>query len=573
MLRAFYIFLVIAALSAIGVWLADNPGQLVMHWRGYEIRTSFVIGIALLAFVAFLALFIYRLFVSAMSSPAELTRYFHDRRQKKGFLALSRGMVAVAAGDAGDAKRFAKDARELLDAPEMTLLLSAQAAQLEGDDKAAAGYFRQMMVSPETEFLGLRGLFVQAKRAGDRDEALKIARRAFKLRPNTPWAAQAVFELEAAEENWNAALEVLDAELSAKLIDRDKARRRRAVLLTARAQEAEVAAHMQAGDARRKAFGRAYRLASEALSLVPYFPPAMALAVRAAAATGRARKAMSLVRDGWAHEPHPDLASAWLEMVEGESAYDRLSRAQELEKLAPDHSESHILVARAAIGARDWQGARKALDMFTGPSAEETPTRRVCELMAEIEEGEFGNRGSSRGWLSRALHAPDDPQWVGEGYRSPRWSPINPVTGEFDALVWATPAVRLPASGMPGGAAAAPEDVRETVVTEAVEPEPFSAPGDDARDVTEKVRSPVSQPAASPAGADKPSPEKTESKPDNKVAEGVAGPKKGPAKDAPKDTSKDEPKKDDPLVIVPPVPDDPGPEGDEDVAQEGSTRW
>ena len=560
MLRAFYIFLVIAALSAVGIWLADNPGQLVMHWRGYEIRTSFVVGIALLAVVSFLALFIYRLFVSAMGSPAELTRYFQERRQKKGFLALSRGMVAVAAGDAGDAKRFAKDARELLDAPSLTLLLSAQAAQLEGDDQAAAGYFRQMIATPETEFLGLRGLFIQAKRAGDRDEALTIAKRAFKLRPNTPWAAQAVFEIEAAEENWKAALDVLDAELASKLIDREKARRRRAVLLTAQAQEAEVAARMQAGDAGRKAFGRAFRLASEALSLAPYFPPAMALAVRAAAATGRTRKAMKLVQDGWAHEPHPDLASAWLEMVEGESAYDRLTRAYDLEKLAPDHVESRILVARAAIGARDWQAARKALAPFTGPGAEEAPTRRVCELMAEIEEGEFGNRGSSRGWLTRALHAPDDPQWVGEAYRSPRWSPINPVTGEFDALRWTMPAIRLPASGMPGGAEGAPEDRHESVVTETVEPEPFSAPGDDARDVTEKLRSPVAQTAAASVGtAEKPAPEKPET----------------PKSDAPVKASpaEDDANAEEDLVIVPPVPDDPGPDGDEDEAREGSTKW
>lgn len=38
MLRALYTFLIIAVLSAIAIWLADNPGELVMHWRGYEIH-------------------------------------------------------------------------------------------------------------------------------------------------------------------------------------------------------------------------------------------------------------------------------------------------------------------------------------------------------------------------------------------------------------------------------------------------------------------------------------------------------------------------------------------------------
>jgi HemY protein len=186
MLRALYTFLIIAVLSAIAIWLADNPGELVMHWRGYEIRTSFVIGVAAMALAAFLALFFYRIVVSFIETPASVSAFLEKRRQQKGFLALSRGMVAVAAGDAGEAKRYAAQAHKLLDAPPLTLLLAAQAAQLEGNEAAATGYFEQMLAAPETEFLGLRGLFIQARRAGDRDKALAYARRAFELRPQTP---------------------------------------------------------------------------------------------------------------------------------------------------------------------------------------------------------------------------------------------------------------------------------------------------------------------------------------------------------------------------------------------------
>ncbi|MFZ2469713.1 MAG: hypothetical protein WAW54_15105, partial [Parvibaculum sedimenti] len=56
---------------------------------------------------------------------------------------------------------------------------------------------------------------------------------------------------------------------------------------------------------------------------------------------------------------------------------------------------------------------------------------------------EHGDRGSAREWLARALHAPEDAAWAGEAYRSHRWSPINPVTGEFDALTWRAPGLRL----------------------------------------------------------------------------------------------------------------------------------
>lgn len=439
MLRALYTFLVVAALSGIAIWLADNPGDLVMHWRGYEIRTSFIVGVGMMALAAFAVLLVYRIIVSFIETPASVSSFLEKRRQQKGFLALSRGMVAVAAGDAGDAKRYAAQANKLLDAPPLTLLLAAQAAQLDGDEAGATKYFERMLAAPETEFLGLRGLFIQARRAGDRDGALAHARRAFELRPRTPWAAQAVFEIEAAEEDWDAALGTLDRVVSAKLISRDEARRRRAVLLTAQAMTAAEAGYGQAGDERKSALDKAAKLALDAAALEPGFVPAVALAARLSAETDRVRKGIKLIEAAWDKAPHRDLADVWLTLIEGESGYDRAERARALAARNPDHIESRVLVARGAIGARDWPAARVALEPYAGEAAGAIPTQRICELMAEIEEGEYGDRGAARSWLTRALHAPEDPQWTGTDYRSPRWSPINPVTGEFDALRWSAP--------------------------------------------------------------------------------------------------------------------------------------
>lgn len=443
MLRALYIFLIIAALSGVAVWLAENPGDLLLHWRGYEVRTSFVLGLGLLVAVAFLVLFAYRVAMSFMSSPASVSAFLETRRRHKGFLALSRGMVAVAAGDAAEARRHAGRARKLLDETPLTLLLAAQAAQLDGEEGAATRYFEAMLNAPETAFLGLRGLFVQARRAGDRDRALELARRAFALRPHTPWAAQAVFEIETAEEDWDGALRTLDRALSAKLLPREVARRRRAVLLTAQAMTAEEAARAQTGEAGRAAREKALSLALEAAGLEPDFVPAAALAARLCGKTGRVRKGARLIEEVWTRTPHPDLADAYMGLVEGESAYDRFKRMRLLAGRNRDHAESRVALARAAIGARDWLAARGALEAYAGGNGEGRPTQRICELMAEIEEGELGNRGSAREWLARALHAPEDAMWTGEGYRSERWSPINPVTGEFDALEWKVPALRL----------------------------------------------------------------------------------------------------------------------------------
>ncbi|MES1991551.1 MAG: heme biosynthesis HemY N-terminal domain-containing protein [Pseudomonadota bacterium] len=449
MLKALYIFLVIAGLAALGVFLADNPGQLVLHWQGYELRTSFVIGLGFLVVLAALVIVVWRVAGGVLRAPHSVSAFMDQRRRSNGFLALSRGMVAVAAGDSAEARRHAVRAQKLLADTPLTLLLTAQTAQLEGRDADANATFETMLSSSETRFLGLRGLFVQARRAGDRVRALEIARQAFRLKPNAQWAAQAVFEIEAAEGDWGAALRTLDQSLKAKQISRNEARRRRMVMLTAQAIAAAEEAKAETGPKRQQTDEMALRQAMLAVALDPSFPPAVALAARLSAATGHVRKGAKLIEAAWSVEPHPELVDAFMGLVPMESGYDRFKRVQLLVGRNREHKESRVALARAAIGARDWLAARGALEVFVGANATTRPTQRICELMAEIEEGEFGNRGSAREWLSRALQAPEDEAWTGEGWRSYTWTPLNPATGEFDALEWRVPGMRITASAMP----------------------------------------------------------------------------------------------------------------------------
>ena len=448
MLKALYIFLVIASLAALGVFLADNPGELVLHWQSYELRTSFVIGLGFLVVLAGLVLVVWRIAGGLLRAPQSVSSFLDQRRRSNGFLALSRGMVAVAAGDSNDARRQAARAQKLLADTPLTLLLTAQAAQLEGRDADANATFETMLSSPETRFLGLRGLFVQARRAGDRERALEIARQAFRLRPNASWAAQAVFEIEAASGDWGAALRTLDQSLKAKQLSRNEARRRRMVMLSAQAIAAAEDAKAESGPKRLQAEEMALRQAMLAVALDPAFPPVVALAARLSAATGHLRKGAKLIEAAWSVEPHPELADAYMSLVPSESGYDRFKRVQLLVGRNREHKESRVALARAAIGARDWLAARGALEVFVGANATTRPTQRICELMAEIEEGEFGNRGSAREWLSRALQAPEDEAWTGDGWRSYTWTPLNPATGEFDALEWRAPGMRIAAAPM-----------------------------------------------------------------------------------------------------------------------------
>ena len=59
--------------------------------------------------------------------------------------------------------------------------------------------------------------------------------------------------------------------------------------------------------------------------------------------------------------------------------------------------------------------------------------------MAEIEEGQSGDKGKARDWLNRAVRAPRDPVWTADGITADEWEPLSPVTGKLDAFEWRVP--------------------------------------------------------------------------------------------------------------------------------------
>jgi HemY protein len=128
-----------------------------------------------------------------------------------------------------------------------------------------------------------------------------------------------------------------------------------------------------------------------------------------------------------------------------------------------------LALTRAAIDARDWSKAREALT----PVLTTRPTQNALLLMAEIEEGEHGDRGRAREWLARAVHAPRDPAWVADGMVLDEWAPVSPVTGRLDAVEWRAPAERL--SG-PEIAPIEEADLRSLPLLSVVPSEPASPP-------------------------------------------------------------------------------------------------
>ncbi|AMN38634.1 heme biosynthesis protein HemY [Rhodoplanes sp. Z2-YC6860] len=422
------IFLAFIAAVAFGfVWIADRPGEIAITWQGRQIETSVLVGVIALVLVIAATIMLWSVIRTILRSPDLIGTFLSHRRGVRGYLAISRGLIAVGSGDIKAAQRASAEASRIAPGQPLALLLDAQCAQLAGDRTAAEHAFRKMTEHEDTKLLGLRGLFIEAQRRQDHAAARAYAEEAATASPSLGWAGQAVLEFRSTAGDWAGAQQALDRNSRFGLIDKTDYKRQRAVLITARALATEETDR-----------DRARELALEALKLAPNLVPAAELAARLLRDAGEHRRAARIVEKAWEANPHPDLADTYAHLRSGDSARERLTRVQSLAGRTPGHPEGVLAVARAALEAQEFAAARTALK----PLLKE-PTQRAAGLMAEIERSESGDEGRAREWMARALHAARDPAWTADGYVSDRWMPVSPVSGRLDAFQWKVPLAEI----------------------------------------------------------------------------------------------------------------------------------
>lgn len=418
------LFLLLLVAIAFGVsWLADRPGEVNVVWEGVAYGTTVPVALAIIAVVTGVLLLLWRLLSLLIRSPALIARFSRRRRREKGWNAVTRGLLAVGIGDNASVRQARAEAARLLPHEPLTHLLTAQAAQLDGKHEVAVAAFRAMVEDPKTRLLGLRGLHMEARKAGDKLAAYAIAEEAAAAAPTLGWAADAVIEARCAGGDYAGARAVLEKQMALKGIDKAQYRRRRAVLLAA---EAIALEHTDPPVAREKAV--------EAVRLAPTLVPAAACAGRLLGAAGELRKAAKIVETAFATNPHPELADVEAHLRPGDAAQDRLKRIRTLVNRAPGHRESAIALAHAAIDAHEFRQARLVLEPLLAD-----PSQRVCLLMAELEAVEHADIGKAREWTARAVRANRDPAWIADGVVSDQWAPVSPVSGRLDAFVWEVP--------------------------------------------------------------------------------------------------------------------------------------
>ena len=141
------VFLVLAGLLASGmVWLADRPGDVVVTWPWLDVnaKLSVLTLVNSIAAISIAAVIVWSLLRYIFRSPQLFRLAMRERKRRKGFDAVSRGLIAIGAGDARAAQRYAALADKSAAGESLALLLRAQTAQLNGDRAGADAAFRAM---------------------------------------------------------------------------------------------------------------------------------------------------------------------------------------------------------------------------------------------------------------------------------------------------------------------------------------------------------------------------------------------------------------------------------------------
>ncbi len=364
--------------------------------KDIELSSRMAIVIGLLGLLGMAVLWSFISFLLRL--PSRMKSGLGMRKRNQALDAMEEALLAGVEGDTGKSRKKAERARALIKSDALGRIVSAQAAEACGDSEEAITHYRAMLEDEKTAPTGRRGLAQQLLAIGDTAGAMELSEGVYAENKNARWAFDVLFNAQVTEGVWDRAAETVALADRRKHLDKEVARRRRAVLLTAQADKLTDAGQMPE---------TALDLALDAASDAPDFAPGVALAARLLMQSGNAKRAGQIIEKAWARRPHPALAIAYRDVVADASPKSKAKRLAGLAKSNAGHRESALMLAEEALMNGDGVAAWSALSPLV---SEDNPTARVCQL-AYRAETMLNNTSDARVWLERAATATAEADW------------------------------------------------------------------------------------------------------------------------------------------------------------------
>jgi HemY protein len=386
-----YVVLLAAAIS-VAVWFANNPGEVLVLWRGWRIDTSVGILLVVMAGAVVIMLGLAKLIALIRGSVDMFATARKDRRLRQGLAALGHGFAAVHAGQPQLASKLAKEAAAFLDDTPATRLLLAQAAAANDDGAGLRTQAIHLLDKPETELAALRQLSARAVHEGDVVGALNYAKRALARKDAPKWALDMVLDVQVANGRWADALSALDSKIGRGHFGTVSFQKLKAELLTRMAEEALDHGDAAAAESHSH---KALEAGGDERAVIAH--------ARAMMVQTKTKKAAAEIEKAWNTTPSAALLRAYLAACASESALDQARRVEKLVAATADHAESRLALAEVSLKAQLWGQARSRLAPLLGGDVAKGVQARAAMLMAELETTERNDAAAGASWLKRAL--------------------------------------------------------------------------------------------------------------------------------------------------------------------------
>lgn len=297
---------------------------------------------------------------------------------------------------------------------------------------------QKLMQNENIQLVGMKAAVEAQMEKKEFTEALKTVNHAFEVRQDLYWVLSSAFILRAKNNDWVGALEVLDAGISKNIIPEHKASRLKAVALYELAKQAKK----ENDDVKffkfvTQAMQENSRLIPAALDLAAYY-------VKNDAQIRKAEKVLCAI---WAENPSYDVAMAYLNLFDKDSAEERVQRMEKLALINTKRpSLNNLILAQLYIDAKKYAKARTECNLFL---LKNPATQKIAEMLDILEEDNPKDGKSGNGFMdSLKSHIPfikneetlypKDFQWVCAncGHTSDEWQAICPECGEVGRHYW-----------------------------------------------------------------------------------------------------------------------------------------
>jgi len=209
------IIITLLAGTVIAALLMEDPGYVLLNFRGYIIETS--VPIIVLALVLLYALA--RLLVRILQAPRALGRVAGRFRERKAQRLLTDGLLEIAEGNWSKAERMLTRGVRNNDNPLLNYLSAARAAQLQGEYERRDGWLR--MAFEQTPDSANAVLLTQAELQMDHEqfeEARATLNKLLAKAPDHPQAISMLARLHRQRGDWGGVLDLLPSLKKKKLL-------------------------------------------------------------------------------------------------------------------------------------------------------------------------------------------------------------------------------------------------------------------------------------------------------------------------------------------------------------------